>query len=161
MILFLKSFLIILVSWPCSFQHDVPLKAADEYACKLNLSFKARNGDSQKVVSFTETVAERDKRMSTTPLPYLKINLHLLKLQPEELRLQVLTKDGVFKNKKITESEVVELDLGYTDDIKDGISPREYQIFFLNKDRKAVSRIDIRFEESGDFFVNNEKRGRI
>lgn len=161
MILFLKSFLLILVCWPSSFQDNVPLKAADEYACKLNLSFKTRSGDTQKVVSFTETVGEREKRMSTTPLPYLKINLLLIKLQPEELRLQILTKDGVFKNKKITESEVVELDLGYTDDIKDGISPREYQVFFLNKDKKAVSRIDIRFEESGDFFVNNEKRGRI
>lgn len=161
MLVFFKSLLLVAVCLQTSFQETIPLKAAEEYACKLNLSFKSRNGEAGQVVNFTETVAEREKRMSTTPLPYLKINLNLIKLQAEEIRLQVLTKNGIFKNKKVTEGEVVELDLGYTDDIKDGISPREYQILLLSKDKRPISRIDIRFEESGDFFVNGEKRGRI
>lgn len=161
MLPFSKSLLFIAVYLQMPLQDSIPLKASESYACKLNMSFKAKSSDPTQVVNYSETVGERDKRMSTTPLPYLKINLHLLKLQPGEFRLQVLTKEGVFKNKKITEGEVVELDLGYTDDIKDGISPRAYQLLFLSKDRKPISRIDIRFEESGDFFVNEEKRGRI
>ncbi len=156
-----KTLLLITISFPMTLQESVPLKASETYACKLNMSFKTKSGDPTQVVNFSETVAEKEKRMSATPLPYLKINLHLLKFESDEFRLQVLTKDGVYKNKKITEGEVVELDLGYTDDIKDGISPREYQLLFLSKDKKPISRIDIRFEESGDFFVNGEKRGRI
>ncbi|GCC50256.1 hypothetical protein SanaruYs_04710 [Chryseotalea sanaruensis] len=161
MFLFFKSFLLFIVALQSSFQESVPLKPAEEYMCKLSLTFKTRSSEPNKVANFNETFAEREKRTSTTPLPYLKINLNLIKLQPEEFRLHVLTKDRIFKNKKITEGEVVELDLGYTDDIKDGISPREYTIILLSKDKKRISRIDIRFEESGDFFVNEEKRGRI
>lgn len=161
MLPFFKSLFLIAVWFQMPLQDSIPVKASETYACKLNMSFKTKSGDPTQVVNFSETVGEKEKRMSTTPLPYLKINLHLLKLQPDEFRLQVLTKEGVFKNKKISEGEVVELDLGYTDDIKDGISPREYQLLFLTKDKKPISRIDIRFEESGDFFVNGEKRGRI
>lgn len=161
MLLFFKSLMLIVLYQQNPYQETIPFKAAEEYACKLNMSFKTRTADPTEVVNYSETVGEREKRMSTTPLPYLKINLSLLKLQANEVRLKVLTKEGVLKNKKITEGEVVELDLGYTDDIKDGISPREYQIILLSKDKKPVSRIDILFEESGDFFVNGEKRGRI
>lgn len=157
----LKSLSLCIIWLSAPFQESVPLKATDEYTCKLNMSFKNKGSDPNKVINLNETAAERDKRLSTTPLPYLKINLNLIKLQPDEFRLQVLTEEGTFKNKKIAEGEVVELDLGYTDDIKDGISPKQYRILLLSKDKKPVSRIDIRFEESGDFFVNGEKRGRI
>lgn len=143
------------------FQTEVPLKPVEEFECKLNLSFKARNGEPQPTVDYTETVAEREKRLSTTPLPYLKMKLKFIALSTDEFRMQATGGEVVLKNRKVVVGEEIDLDLGYTDDIKDGILPRDYVITLLTKDRKAVSKINISFTQEGDYLLNGVKRGRI
>ncbi len=143
------------------FLQEVPYKAKDEFECKVNMSFKVRSEAHSPVVKYDETFAEREKRLSASPLPYLKINLTLLTLSETEVRFQLISNGQLLKNKKVEPGELVELDLGFTDDIKDGISPRDYEIFLVTKDRKPVSKILITFNQAGDFFVNGEKRGRI
>lgn len=153
----LKVFILFLVI----LQTDVPLRSNDTFECKLNLSFRTKNYGQPPVVDYGETVGEREKRLSNSPLPYLKINLTFLQLLPEEVRMQVLANDEIFKNKKITQGEMFELDLGFTDDIKDKISPNEYVIYTQTKDRKPVSKITISFNHEGEYFVNGVKRGKI
>lgn len=135
----MKAFLFFLVV----FQTDPPLRANNTFECKLNLSFKQKNYTNQPIVDFTETTGEREKRLSNSPLPYLIINLTFLELQPEEVRMQVLANGELFKRKKIVQGELEQLDLGFTDDIKDMISPNEYIIYTQTKDRKLVSKITI------------------
>jgi len=143
------------------FQTEVPLKPAEEFECKLNLSFKSRNADSHPAVDYTETVAERERRLSATPLPYLKMKLKFITLSADEFRMQAIGADLILKNKKVVVGEEIELDFGFTDDIKDGILPRDYVITLLTKDRKAVSKINISFTQEGDYLLNGVKRGRI
>lgn len=153
--------LILLVFLISLFQPEVPLKPSEEFDCRLNLSFKSRNATQQPTVDYSETIAERDKRLSGSPLPYLIIKLKFVTLQPEEFRMQVVGNGSVLRSKKILQGEEVEIDLGFTDDIKDGISPREYIVFVQTKDRQPTSRITISFTKEGDFLVNGVKRGRI
>lgn len=142
-------------------QADVPLKSSEEFECKLDLSFKPRSYNSSTVVDFSETVAERDRRLSTSPLPYLKIKVSFIKLAETEIKAVVWAGGDVMRSKKITEGDDLLLELGFTDDIKDGILPREYQIVIQSKDRQPVSRILLSFTKEGDYLVNGVKRGRI
>lgn len=65
-------------------------------------------------------------------------------------------------NKKVTENDAFNLDLGFTDDMKDRTSPHEYFVHFLSADKKTiVSRILIDVGEDGTFTVNGEKRGKL
>lgn len=153
----MRAFLFFLVI----FQTDVPLKANETFECKLKLSFKQKSYENQPIVDFTETTGEREKRLSNSPLPYLLINLTFLQLQPEEVRMQVMANGESFKRKKIVQGEMEQLDLGFTDDIKDMISPNEYIIYTQTKDRKPVSKITISFNKDGEYFVNGIKRGKI
>lgn len=153
--------LILLVLLLNFLQVEVPLKPNEEFDCRLTLSFKTRTMAAQPVVNYTETVGEHEKRLSTSPLPYLKIKLKFIHLSPEEFRMQVLANDSVLKNKKIATGEEVELDFGFTDDIKDGIRPRDYVVLLSSKERKSISRITISFTKEGDYLVNGIKRGRI
>lgn len=142
-------------------QTEVPLKADEEFECKLNLSFKSRDSAGQPDVNYVETIAERDKRLSGSPLPYLKIKLKFLVLKPEEVRMQALAGGSLLKGKKIDVGEEIDLELGFTNDIKDGMIPRDYIVLILSKDRKSVSQITISFTKEGDYLVNGVKRGRI
>jgi hypothetical protein len=142
------------------FQTDVPLKKDGEFECRLNLSFRTKVHDGP-IVDYTETVYERQKRQSATPLPYLKINIVFHFLSEGEQRLQVLANGDNIRSKKINAGEAVELDLGFTDDIKDRVTPHDYIIFLSTKDKKVVSRITLFFTEEGDYLVNGIKRGRI
>lgn len=154
--------MVLLLSFLISFfQVEVPLKSTEEFECKLNLSFKARNADNQPTVDYTETVAEREKRLSSTPLPYLKMKLKFITLSAEEFRMQAIGGETILKNKKVVVGEEIDLDMGYTDDIKDGMLPRDYVITLLTKDRKPVSKINISFTKEGDYLLNGVKRGRI
>jgi hypothetical protein len=140
---------------------EIPFKGSDEFECKLNMSFSTRSNENQPVVNYSETVAERDKRLASSPLPYLKINVVLVKLPATEVRA-VLVGDGqTLRTKKVTQGDTFELDLGFTDDIKDGTSPREYEVLLQTKDRKPSSRITLSFSKNGDYLVNGVKRGKI
>ena len=151
-------FIFLVFSWA---QTEVPLKANEEFECKLNLSFKSRDSAGQPDVNYVETIAERDKRLSGSPLPYLKLKLTFLVLKPEEVRMQALAAGSLLRGKKIEVGEEIEIELGFTDDIKDGMIPQEYTVLLLSKDRKSISQITIRFTKEGDYLVNGVKRGRI
>ena len=153
--------MILLVFLLSFFQVELPLKPNEEFECKLNLTFKTKSADTQTTVDLTETLAERDKRLSSTPLPYLKMKLKFITLSVDEFRMQAIGGQNVLKNKKIEVDEDIELDLGFTDDIKDGILPRDYVITLMTKDRKPVSKINISFTKEGDYLLNGVKRGRI
>jgi hypothetical protein len=141
-------------------QDSIPFKKDNEFECKLNLTFRAR-ADNGPTVDFTETVIERQKRLSNTPLPYLKINVTFFTLSEDEQRVQIIANGEYLRSKKVRVGEPIELDLGYTDDIKDRITPHEYTLVLLSKDKKSISKITLSFTEEGDYLVNSVKRGRI
>jgi hypothetical protein len=144
-------------------QEEVPYKPSEEFDLKMNFEFKDRGVDRDvNKIEMDLTLKEYERKRASGLLPYLYLNLKVLKQQPDEVRVKVIenhTKNVL--NKKFDASTVLKLDLGFTDDIKDHVGAYEYTVIFLNGDKDPVSRIVIYFEQDGTYKVNDQVRGKI
>ncbi len=140
------------------FQDQTRYKTNDEFELKLDLQFKKRPGPDMNKVD----LEKRTLPTAGMNAPYLYIDLRVLKPVAEESRVKVL-KNGreTLMSRKFDPNLVIKLDLGFTDDIKDQVTPHHYLVTFLSKDKEPLSRIEIVFEEDGTYIVNGEKRGKI
>jgi hypothetical protein len=155
--------LILIIFGLLSFQEEVPYKPSDEFNLKLNFEFKDRGaGRDPNKIEMNQTLKEAEKSKGSGLLPYLFLNLRVVKQAPNEVRVKVLENNSknVF-NKKFDATTVLKLDLGFTDDIKDRVGPYEYTVLFLDEDKEQVSKIVIFFEKDGTYLVNGETRGKI
>lgn len=139
---------------------DVRYKPNEEFDVKLQYVFRQRVIEHSTVYPADGGAAVR--KSSSTMLPYLDIELKMLKLQSDEVRLRIVNNKGesVF-GRKVKEGDVAPINMGFTDDVKDRVSAHEYTATFLTADRKEISRIVITVKEDGTFLVNNEKRGKF
>ena len=144
-------------------QDPIPYKPAEEFDLKLNFEFKDRSsGRDANKIDMDMSPKEYQKKNSTGVLPYLHLNLRVLTLQANEMRVKVIENGNRnVLNKKFDPSTVLKLDCGFTDDIKDRVGPYEYTVVFLNEDKDPVSRIVIYFEKDGTYLVNGQNRGKI
>jgi hypothetical protein len=141
---------------------EVPYKPKEEFEVKLNYQFKQRPTASTSAVYLDETQREKERRTSSDVLPYLILNVKLLKLSEEEVRIKVINNlSSRVINKKISPDMVLPLDVGFTADMKDRVSPHEYILTFLSPKRSELSKVVIFVEEDGTFLVNGEKRGKF
>jgi len=149
--------------WIFLVQEDVPYKPKEEFEVILNFEFKQRILADVSKVDFSETRREYDRRTNTGPLPYLKVNLNVLKRGEGESRLRIVKNTDLHggNNRKLEDGMKVKLDLGYTDDIKDRVSAYEYVAYFMSDDKKPLSRVVLFFDKDGTYYVNGEKRGRL
>ena len=140
-------------------QDQIPFKSNDEFELKLQLEFKKRP------MQDTNTIYLERRSVPSTggmPAPYLHINLRVLKVIPEEVRVKVTKNPNeTLLLKKFDPNVVIKLDLGFTDDIKDRVSAHQYVVTYLSKEKKPLSKIEIFFEEDGTYLVNGEKRGKL
>jgi hypothetical protein len=156
--------LILVIFGLLSSQEDLVYKPTDEFEIKLNFEFKDRGaGRDPNKIEMNQTLKEREKSRASGLLPYLYLNLKVLKLAPDEIRVKVVENKtkNVLNHKKFDITTVLKLDLGFTDDIKDRVGAYEYVIYFLNEEKDPVSKIVIYFETDGTYLVNGEKRGKI
>jgi hypothetical protein len=144
-------------------QDTVLLKPKEEFAIKFELSVKQRPySDPTGTVRYAETSGEHEKRTSTDLLPYLKLNVKIITVHTNEIKLKVFKDDGSAVFSKKTENGMeFKLDLGFTDDIKDRVTGYKYVIQFYTQEKEEFSKIVIEFDVEGNYFVNGEKRGRI
>jgi len=143
---------------------EVPLKPSDEFKVELEYKFKNRTAADNAFIDLTETVAEREKRITgnTTPLPYLIVHLSFQKLSEKEIRVRCI--DNNRKNrisKKADTDKIYSLDLGFTEDMKDRVTAYEFEFFLMDPDRKDMSRVHLIVEEDGTFLINGMKRGKF
>jgi len=137
-------------------QTDVPYKPKEEFELKPVFEFKVRTKDPSVVLS-NDTPGTR----VTGPLPYLYLDLRIIKLG-DEARLKAFNEaKDVFQNRKVKEGDVIRFDLGYTDDLKGHISNHQFTIHFLTAEKKVSSRILVTFNKDGTYYVNDELRGKI
>ena len=138
-----------------SFTEDVPFKSNDEFEVNLDFKFRTRVKETSEV--YTSTASN-----TSGPLPYLNISMKVLKLAPDEVKIRIINSKGqVLYTRKAAEGTIVNLDMGYTDDIKGRVSEHEYTLVFISQDKKPLSRIVIHFQEDGSYLINNEKRGKV
>jgi hypothetical protein len=141
------------------FQDTIPFKPKDEFDVKIDLKFRQRPQDDPNTVSLVE---QPRRKSSTGLLPYLYLRVAFIKLSPEEVRFSVQNNlDKKVVNKKLDKKPMVEIDAGFTDDIKGRIKPNHYIITMLSPEKTGLSRIVINIEEDGTFLVNGEKRGKF
>lgn len=149
----------------CAFlflQDEPPFKPTEEFEIKLNFEFKERERSNPNSVDFDQTRKEYERSRPSGPLPYLFLNLRVLKQAPEEVRLRIVENGTkTVLNKKLDINTVLKLDLGFTDDIKDRVGAYEHTIYFLTKDKEPFSKIVIFFEEDGTYLVNGQVRGKL
>ena len=139
-------------------QDPVPYKSNDEFELKLDLQFKKRPPPNLNKVD----LEKRTLPASGMNAPYLYIDLRIIKPVDAEYRVKVIKNErDLLLSKKFDPLTVIKLDMGFTDDIKDHISPHHYMITFFSKDKNPLSRIEIFFEKDGTYIVNGEKRGKI
>jgi hypothetical protein len=141
---------------------DIPFKAKDEFEVKLNYDFKQRPVAEFNTVRFGESAKEQQQRASSSVLPYLILNITPLALSQEKMRVRIATNlQDKTSTKKVSVHSAITLDLGFTDDMKDRVTPHEYSLTFITSDKSPVDKIVIRIEEDGSFYVNDEKRGKF
>lgn len=143
-------------------QDEVPYKPGEEFEIKLNFEFRQRPAQEPYQVNFSETRKDYERRTNTGPLPYLFMNVNLLKTTAEETRVRLVRNktENAF-TRKLEQGMQIKLDLGFTDDIKDRVTAHEYTLLFLSQNKKPLTRIVIYFEEDGTYLVNGEKRGKL
>ena len=142
------------------FQDTIPFKEKEEFDVKIDLKLKQRPQDSD---ANTVDLSDQPKRKpSSAMLPYLYLRVSFLKLDPEEVRLTVKNNfDRRIVNKKIEKNPILEIDAGFTDDLKARGKTSEFVITMLTADKNDFSKIVIQIEEDGTFLVNGDKRGKF
>ncbi|HEX8037651.1 MAG TPA: hypothetical protein VF490_00810 [Chryseosolibacter sp.] len=151
-----------LLIFPFFFVQDIPLKPTHEFEIRLDYNFRPRPVADNNTVHLGETSREFSRRTSQGVLPYLVLYVKPLALREEKMRIRISSNDGgkLTMRKAILNSEV-ELDLGFTDDMKDRVTSHEYTLTFLSEDKEPVDKIVISVAEDGSFLVNGELRGKF
>jgi len=145
-----------------SVQEDVPFKTKEEFEVKLNYSFKQRSPEERNTFRYETQEKNLNNQNTTSMLPYLVLKVKILKASPEEVRLKVVNNLSTkITSKKIQEGQEFEIDMGFTDDVKDHVTAHEYTIFLQNEKQVRLSRILISVNEDGLFLINNEVRGKL
>ena len=154
---------ILLLAVAAFFWQDLPYKPKEEFDIKLDYQLKQRTfSGNGTLVRVDESRKEYEKRTSADLLPFLDLEIKLLKLAPDEVRVKIVNNlRQRILNRKVEQGDVVPLQLGFTDDVKDRVKAHEYTVYIVNKDKQETSRILISIDEDGTFNVNGEKRGRF
>ncbi len=141
----------------------VPHKPKEEFEVLIDYQFKRRSATDALTVDYSETKEDQDKkRYGAGVRPYLILNMKLVKLSSEEVKVRATNTDGrTVYNKKVMVGDMVKFDMGFTDDIKDRVGPYAVSVVFLSKDKKETSRIYLYVHEDGTFLVNDEVRGKF
>lgn len=143
-------------------QSEVPYKPSGEFELKINYIFKERPPIDRQTVEYDKATDEMVRKATSGPLPYLLIQLKVISVTDQELRVRVTDAEGhlVF-NRKAAPGTLLKLDWGFADDIKARIVSHQYSVVFIDSDKKPVSRIFMTVQEDGTFIVNEEKRGKF
>ena len=144
------------------FLQEIPLKPKEQFEIKLDYQFKGRPHAASNTVQLGNGPGGFESSSSAGVLPYLILNVKLLELPEERMRMRITTNLAErAAYKKVTINSVIALDLGFTDDMVDRVNAHEYVLTFINAAKEPVDRILIRVDEDGSFLVNGEKRGKF
>ncbi len=146
-----------------SFIYDqIPFKSKDEFEVKLQYTFKQRPAAENISFRFEAPETTQRNQNGSGMLPYLELNVKIIKTSTTELRLKVISnKDDNIISKKIQDGFRFDIDMGFTDDVKDHVTAHEYIVYLLNDKRQEQSKIVIFVKEDGTFIINDEVRGKL
>ena len=136
-------------------QTDVPYLPEDEYNYEVEFFLKRKPTDTKEVYR----VKSKENRPDV--LPYIKLHFNFLKFEDTDRRIKVYREGMVFTSKKIKGPMKLSLDMGYSVDMKDGITPAAYTIYIFNKENEKRARIEILVKKNGELLINDKMSGMI
>lgn len=143
-------------------QDSIPYKPNEEFAVKFVFSFNKRGEANRDDLVLSQVASSTYDRPDNSPLPYVQVNLQLLKKPDTEVKLKVIRDhDTQLIKKKITPDMTMIVFSGFVDDIKDQISGYNHTIYFLDKEGKSLSKIVIEFDQEGFYSINGQKKGKL
>jgi hypothetical protein len=157
-ILALLSFLFLTTHYLAA-QDSLLFRPKEDFEVKLDMQFRPRPANDPNTFKFSDN---QGRQTTNAFLPYLRLRVTIFNLTPEEVRYKVqnnFEKKGV--SRKISKTPILEIDAGFTDDIKAKLRPSQYLITLMTVSKKETSKILIQIEKDGTFFVNGEKRGKF
>ncbi len=143
-------------------QQEVPFKPKEEFSIELDYTFKQRPASATNTLEFKEGRQVTEK--NNGPLPHLAFKLKFLKADADEIRMKAINdKGGIMVTRKIQLNEVINIQMGFMDDIKDRIAPSTHEVFIytLSAKKTEIKKIHLEILEDGTFLVNGEKRGKF
>jgi len=139
------------------YAQDVPFMAHEDFEFELDYKFETKPPPEQNKVNMVEEV-----QYTADLLPYVRMNFSFPNPPEDAFRVRVLSgRGGIIKSRKMKKIDVLDLDLGFADDIKDRVKPHSFYIYIENKDKERISKIKIFVEESGNFYLNDKLYGKI
>ena len=150
------AFRILLIGLLAFTQRDVPLKPFSDFSVEVNYSFKERPVNANAPAYSAERSHQGD------PLPFLALKVKILKASPEEVRVRgVNSAKKILFSRKLELNEVINVEMGFMEDIKERIpeASHEINIYTLTSKKVEVFKIHIVVAEDGAFMVNGERRG--
>ena len=138
---------------------NVPDRAKDDFQIELKYELRSRPAVAHNTVSLDPTGVKQQK---TGMLPYLLVTVKVFNVKPEEVRFKCEdnTRHVVF-NRKLPKAASFVIDMGFIDDIKDGITSNVYTVYAVSDVKEQLNRIEMKIEKDGTFLVNGEKRGKF
>lgn len=138
---------------------EIPFKGKEEFEVKLDYQFKQRPLPDLNTVDLGRV---HDPRGASTVLPYLILNIKIRELEGEKMRLRITNnREDRTAQRRVSAGQVIELDLGFTDDMKDRVTAHKHTLTFIDEHKTPVNRIVIEVQEDGTFLVNGENRGKF
>ena len=152
-------FQIILLVFSSEFTDDgkVPYMEMDNFQFELIYTLKNKPQPENK-----NYLDGNGAIFKTEPLPHVRIKILLDSIPISYSRYKIYTsKEVQVKGRKIKGIELIDLEIGFTADIKERMVAHSYTIFFYDNEKNRVSKIVIDFSEKGDFFINDQLMGKI
>ncbi|MEK6781792.1 MAG: hypothetical protein AABY93_08795 [Bacteroidota bacterium] len=142
---------------------EAPYKNFDEFEIQIDYQFRQKSAPDVNTLDFVETQQERDKKQASSGIrPYLILNLKLIKLSDLEVKAKAVNNIGrLIFSKKVKSGDLIKIDMGFTDDVKDRVGPYEINVLFSSREKKETSRIHMFVQEDGTFLVNGVVRGKF
>lgn len=156
----MKFYLIVvfvLISPLLNSQDQIPFEDKLSYKFELDYNFKTKTTQQSN-----ELEPGKIRTVGSSLLPYVKVFLTLTNMPADRYRVRIINDLGAkVLTKKIKHNMRIIVDMGYADDIKDGIGPHRYDIYFEDKSKNKLSKIVLDIDKEGNFLVNEQLYGKI
>jgi len=138
---------------------EVPYRTKEDFQVELKYELRSRPATEQNTIHLDPTGVKKGR---SGMLPYLMVTVKILDVTEEEVRFRCEdnTRHTVF-NRKLPKASSFVIDMGYIDDIKDGLSANGYNVYAMSDEKEPLNRIEMKIEKDGTFLVNGEKRGKF
>ncbi|UII19265.1 hypothetical protein [Fulvivirga ligni] len=132
---------------------EIPFRDAESYDVVVDYTFKKRPTSAYMLNSGID---------DNSVLPYLSININMNILKATDYKVKVEDgKGNQIMCKKLKRPINFTVDMGYTEDILDGITPTTYYVYFQDKLEQSISQLKIEVKEDGSLYFNDKFQQKL